>query len=97
MNLYDIDSEKLHEHFSFKVDLGQNPLRVDKFLMLRVENVTRNKIIEWSDINKFKIYTKDFNLTSKRILNLIYNFDFYGSSASKNDRNKINYLIYVQN
>ena len=44
MNLYDIDSEKLHEHFSFKVDLGQNPLRVDKFLMLRVENVTRNKI-----------------------------------------------------
>ena len=44
MNLYDIDSEKLHEHFSFKVDLGQNPLRVDKFLMLRVENATRNKI-----------------------------------------------------
>tara|TARA_B100001250_G_scaffold57322_1_gene44402 strand:+ start:2211 stop:3248 length:1038 start_codon:yes stop_codon:yes gene_type:complete len=44
MNLYDIDSEKLYEHFSFKVDLGQNPLRVDKFLMLRVENVTRNKI-----------------------------------------------------
>ena len=44
MNLYDIDSEKLHEHFSFKVDLGQNPLRVDKFLMLRLENATRNKI-----------------------------------------------------
>ncbi len=44
IDLSNFDSEKLHEHFSFKVDLGQNPLRVDKFLMLRVENATRNKI-----------------------------------------------------
>ena len=46
ISLYDIDSEKLHEHFSFKVDIGQNPLRIDKFLMLRIENATRNKINE---------------------------------------------------
>ena len=44
ISLNDIDSEKLHEHFSFKVDIGQNPLRIDKFLMLRIENATRNKI-----------------------------------------------------
>jgi len=34
----------LHEHFSFTADLGQEPLRVDKYLMNRVENATRNKI-----------------------------------------------------
>ena len=34
----------LHEHFSFTADSGQEPLRVDKYLMNRVENVTRNKI-----------------------------------------------------
>lgn len=34
----------LYEHFSFKADLGQSPLRVDKFLMSRIENATRNKI-----------------------------------------------------
>ena len=44
ISLNDIDSEKLHENFSFKVDIGQNPLRIDKFLMLRIENATRNKI-----------------------------------------------------
>ena len=36
--------DDLFEHFSFKADVGQNPLRVDKFLMNRIENATRNKI-----------------------------------------------------
>ena len=33
-----------YEHFSFKVDKGQEPLRIDKFLMNRIENASRNKI-----------------------------------------------------
>ena len=36
--------DDLFEHFSFMADVGQNPLRVDKFLMNRIENATRNKI-----------------------------------------------------
>jgi 23S rRNA pseudouridine1911/1915/1917 synthase len=36
--------DELHEHYSFTADSGQEPLRVDKFLMNRVENATRNKI-----------------------------------------------------
>ena len=36
--------ENLHEHFNFKADKGQYPLRVDKFLMNRIENSTRSKI-----------------------------------------------------
>lgn len=38
---YDDD---LYEHHSFNVDKGQSPLRIDKYLMNRVENATRNKI-----------------------------------------------------
>ena len=34
----------LFEHYQFKADKGQEPLRVDKFLMNRIENSTRNKI-----------------------------------------------------
>ena len=34
----------LFEHYQFKADKGQDPLRVDKFLMNRIENSTRNKI-----------------------------------------------------
>ena len=36
--------DELYEHFSFKVDKGQEPLRIDKFLMNRIENASRNKI-----------------------------------------------------
>ena len=34
----------LHEHYSFTAAQGQEPLRVDKFLMNRIEKATRNKI-----------------------------------------------------
>ena len=37
-------NDDLHEHFRFVADKGQNPLRVDKYLMNKVENATRNKI-----------------------------------------------------
>jgi len=37
-------NDDLYEHFRFKADKGQQPLRVDKYLMNRVENATRNKI-----------------------------------------------------
>lgn len=38
-----IDDE-LYEHFKFVASEGQEPLRVDKFLMNFIENATRNKI-----------------------------------------------------
>ena len=36
--------KSLFEHFSFQVDKGQSPLRIDKYLMNFVENATRTKI-----------------------------------------------------
>jgi len=37
-------SKELYEHHSFTATAGQEPLRVDKFLMNFIENATRNKI-----------------------------------------------------
>jgi len=37
-------SEELYERFSFKIDKGQEPLRIDKYLMNRIEGATRNKL-----------------------------------------------------
>ena len=37
-------NDDLYEHFRFVADKGQQPLRVDKYLMNRIEHVTRNKI-----------------------------------------------------
>lgn len=38
------DEQELYEHFRIVADKGQEPLRVDKFLMNRVENATRSRI-----------------------------------------------------
>ena len=38
------ENQNLFEHYSFTADKGQEPLRIDKFLMNRIENATRNKI-----------------------------------------------------
>jgi 23S rRNA pseudouridine1911/1915/1917 synthase len=38
------EEKDFYEHYRFEVDKGQSPLRIDKFLMLRIENTSRNKI-----------------------------------------------------
>lgn len=38
------DNDDLYEHHSYKATKGQEPLRVDKFLMNFIENATRNKV-----------------------------------------------------
>jgi len=40
----DEGAPELYEHYSFTAGKGQEPLRVDKFLMNFVENATRNKV-----------------------------------------------------
>lgn len=37
-------SDELYERFSIIIDKGQEPLRIDKFLMSRIEGATRNKL-----------------------------------------------------
>ena len=38
------EQDELFEHYKFIVDPGQEPLRVDKFLMDRIPNTSRSKI-----------------------------------------------------
>ena len=52
----------LYEHFSFKIDHGQEPLRIDKFLMSRIENATRNKIQQ--AIKEGNIFVNDLKVKS---------------------------------
>ena len=40
----DLSQDELFEHYRFEASKGQEPLRVDKFLMNFIENATRNKI-----------------------------------------------------
>ena len=38
------ENQELYEHFRFEVDENQGLLRIDKFLVARIENASRNKI-----------------------------------------------------
>jgi len=42
--ILDENDDELYEHYSFNVEKGQSPLRIDKYLMNFIENATRNKI-----------------------------------------------------
>ncbi|HEY8780210.1 MAG TPA: RluA family pseudouridine synthase [Mucilaginibacter sp.] len=42
--LVEQDEQDLYEHLRIIVDRGQSPIRIDKFLMHRVENASRNRI-----------------------------------------------------
>lgn len=43
-NVSEDENDDLYEHYSFTVEKGQTPLRIDKYLMNFIENATRNKI-----------------------------------------------------
>lgn len=40
------EDQELFEHYKVEVDPGQSPLRIDKFLMDKLENISRNKLQE---------------------------------------------------
>jgi 23S rRNA pseudouridine1911/1915/1917 synthase len=50
--------DKLYEHFRIEVDKGQSLLRIDKFLMLRIENATRSKIQNAADVGSILVNNK---------------------------------------
>jgi len=44
VELQESEEQELYEHLKIVVDKGQSLLRIDKFLMVRVENASRNRI-----------------------------------------------------
>jgi len=39
-----VDQQELFEHHRFKIDPGQSPVRIDKYLFARLENISRTRI-----------------------------------------------------
>ena len=54
--------DSLYEHYAVTADRGQSHLRVDKFLMSRIENVTRNRIQQ--SAKEGSIYVNDLIVRS---------------------------------
>jgi 23S rRNA pseudouridine1911/1915/1917 synthase len=52
------EPEVLYERLAIKVDKGQEPVRLDKFLTARIENATRNKIQKGIEVGRVLVNTK---------------------------------------
>jgi 23S rRNA pseudouridine1911/1915/1917 synthase len=53
------EEDDLFEHFRIIVDKGQSFMRLDKFLMYRIQNATRNKIQNAIEVGTVKVNDKD--------------------------------------
>ena len=52
------EQEELYEHHRVVVDKGQTPLRIDKFLMARLQNVSRSRLQDAAEANSILVNTK---------------------------------------
>lgn len=58
----DENDDELYEHYAITVEKGQQPLRIDKYLMNFIENATRNKI--QTAAKNGSIYVNDIQVKS---------------------------------
>jgi 23S rRNA pseudouridine1911/1915/1917 synthase len=49
------DQNQKYEHYRFVSDKGQGLLRVDKFLSVRIEGISRNRIQQAADANSILV------------------------------------------
>ena len=57
-------------------------------------NLSRKSIFYWYEINKFKFFFPwSEDLTSKRLINLIYNYEYISSSSSEKENLKLKKII----
>ncbi|MBC7449921.1 MAG: RNA pseudouridine synthase, partial [Cytophagales bacterium] len=52
------EEDELFEHHRIVCDKGQSPMRIDKFLMIRIEYATRSRIQNAIDVESVKVNDK---------------------------------------
>ncbi len=57
--------EQLYEHYRYVVDKGQSPLRIDKWLFNKLENISRNKIQEAAAAGNILVNEKEVKANYK--------------------------------
>ncbi len=58
-------------------------------------NLSKESIFGWFQINKNKLnFPWNEDLPSKRLINLLYNYEYINSSSRKIDKNKLDLIIY---
>jgi 23S rRNA pseudouridine1911/1915/1917 synthase len=70
------DDQELFEHYRFVIDKGQELLRIDKFLMNRIENATRSKIQHAAEAGRIHVNAKpvksNYRVKPQDIITILY-------------------------
>ena len=69
INLQDIDElegePQLYEHFRFVVDSGQEPLRIDKYMLEKLQHSSRNRIQRAADAGFVHVHDRPVKRNSR--------------------------------
>ncbi len=69
------EEQELFEHYRIEVDPGQKPLRIDKFLVNRIENTSRSKIQSAADAENILVNQKpvksNYKVKSNDIISIV--------------------------
>ena len=58
-------------------------------------NLSKKAIFEWHKLNKNKLgFPWIEDLSSKRLINLLYNYEYINSASKKDDKKKLDFIIY---
>ena len=58
-------------------------------------NLSKDTIFNWFKINKYKLnFPWSGDLTSKRFINLLYNYEYINSSSKRNERKNLDLIIF---
>ena len=58
-------------------------------------NLSKDSIFNWFKINKYKLnFPWSGDLTSKRFINLLYNYEYINSSSKRNERKNLDLIIF---
>lgn len=70
--------EQLYEHYRYTVDPGQSPLRIDKWLFNKLENISRNKIQEASAAGNILVNEKEvkanYKVKPKDVVSIVFDY-----------------------
>nr|WP_319399337.1 RluA family pseudouridine synthase [uncultured Carboxylicivirga sp.] len=72
------ESNELYEHYRFETDPGQKPLRIDKFLVNRIENASRNKIQDAAAAGNIRVNDKpvksNYKIKANEVITIVMSY-----------------------
>jgi 23S rRNA pseudouridine1911/1915/1917 synthase len=72
------EGNEMYEHYRFVADAGQKPLRIDKFLVNRIENASRNKIQDAAAAGNILVNDKpvksNYKIKANEVITIVMSF-----------------------